>query len=179
MDVLRDLWGPGLVFLVLCVWLVRKVVKAARTESELEGDRLAGALAEELQRGRDTARASQRPQLQAVPPPEDAPLAPVVPIAAPAASAPRALGGADTTGALAGHLEVVAALVEQREAALLALAPHSTPRRLEVLWVRSSANHVAWCERRHPALAEARPVREEICVARIQDGKPAECWSFD
>ena len=201
MDVLRDLWGPGLIFLVLCFWLVRKVVRAARIESELEGERLSGTLADELQRGRAHARASQRPQLVAVPPPEARPaedyppeapqpraappLSAPPPWLAPPASAPplpplfpAALAGADAAAALAEHLPVVAALVEERETALLALTPQAVRRRVEVLWVRSASGHVAWCERRHPALAEVTLVREVICVARIQDGKAVERWSF-
>ena len=43
---------PGIVFLGLAVWLIRKVAKAARTEEDLEGNRLQGALAEELQAAR-------------------------------------------------------------------------------------------------------------------------------
>ena len=39
LDILRDLWGPGLVFLLLAFWLVRKAWRAARTERELEQDR--------------------------------------------------------------------------------------------------------------------------------------------
>ena len=36
MDHLLDIGLPGLVFLGLCAWLIRKVVKAARTERDLE-----------------------------------------------------------------------------------------------------------------------------------------------
>ena len=39
LDVLRDLWGPGLVFLLLSFWLVRKAWRAARTERQLEEER--------------------------------------------------------------------------------------------------------------------------------------------
>lgn len=39
LDALRDLLGPGLVFLVLAAWLVRKAWKASRTERELEVER--------------------------------------------------------------------------------------------------------------------------------------------
>jgi hypothetical protein len=42
LEALRDLWGPGLVFLAIAAWLVRKVWKAARTEGELERDRAHG-----------------------------------------------------------------------------------------------------------------------------------------
>src|SRR5438309_2534959 len=40
LEALRDLWGPGLVFLVLCGWLVRRAIRAARNESILEEQRL-------------------------------------------------------------------------------------------------------------------------------------------
>jgi hypothetical protein len=46
LDALRDLWGPGLVFLALCIWLIRRVVRAARNESILEEDRLRAFAAE-------------------------------------------------------------------------------------------------------------------------------------
>ena len=52
MDRLLDLGVPGLIFVGLCLWLVRKVIKAARTEGDLEGERLQGALAEELSAAR-------------------------------------------------------------------------------------------------------------------------------
>ena len=34
------LWGPGLVFLLVILWLIRRVIRAARTESQLEEERL-------------------------------------------------------------------------------------------------------------------------------------------
>src|SRR5258706_3216435 len=42
-DALRDLWGPGLVFIALCGWLVRRALRAARNESILEEQRLRDA----------------------------------------------------------------------------------------------------------------------------------------
>ncbi|TMB31419.1 MAG: hypothetical protein E6J61_10285 [Deltaproteobacteria bacterium] len=39
-EALGLLWGPGLVFLVFIIWLIRRVVRAARTESRLEEERL-------------------------------------------------------------------------------------------------------------------------------------------
>jgi hypothetical protein len=42
LETLRDLWGPGLVFLAIAIWLVRKAWKAARTEGQLEHDRAHG-----------------------------------------------------------------------------------------------------------------------------------------
>lgn len=186
MDIVRDLAGPGLIFLVLCIWLVRKAIKAARTESDLESERLLGSLAEELQRGRDNARASQRPQLVAVTPPEDqipvrAPLGAQPATASPGADSAGAgagLAGADSAGAVAEHLAAVAALIEEREAALVVRTPQAARRRVQVLWVRSASGHVAWCERRHPTLPQATLVRDLIFVARIEDGRAVERWSF-
>jgi hypothetical protein len=117
-DRILDIGLPGLVFLALCVWLVRKAVKAARTERDLEGEHLEGKLAEELRAGKARA-ASQRPGLSAVPD--------LLP-----GESPRA----DLGGAAAEHGALVAALVRQR-------GPGAT-----LLWVRSSGSHVAWCERR-------------------------------
>ena len=52
-------------------------------------------------------------------------------------------------------------------------------RRVEVPWVRSSATHTVWCERRHATTpAEGGTTREVICVARIEDGAVVERWSF-
>lgn len=159
MHFLLDLGLPGLVFLGLSAWLVRKAVKAARTERDLEGDRLQGALAEELQAARARAAAVQRPQLAKVA--EEAP-----------APSKEPLAGADLRGANPEHLALIEALVTGREAQLHLHAPG----RLEVLWVRSSVTHVAWCERRHAEGAEAP--REVICVARIEGKKLAQRWSF-
>ncbi|MGZ6143517.1 MAG: hypothetical protein ACXWLM_09265, partial [Myxococcales bacterium] len=48
-------WLPGLVFVGLAVWLVRKIWRAARTEGDLEDERLEGALADELRAARQRA----------------------------------------------------------------------------------------------------------------------------
>ena len=55
LDLLLDLGLPALVFLSLAVWLIRKAVKAARTEEGLEKDRFEGSLADELAKGRAVA----------------------------------------------------------------------------------------------------------------------------
>jgi hypothetical protein len=91
LDLLLDLGLPGLVFLGVCVWLIRKAARAARTEADLEGERLQGALAEELRAARTRAEQSQRPGLAAVPTPDA-----------------DALAGADVRGADPAHLAVVA-----------------------------------------------------------------------
>jgi len=66
LDLLLDLGLPGIVFLALCAWLVRRAVRAALTERDLERDRLQGGLAEELRAGRARAEAAQRPRPTAV-----------------------------------------------------------------------------------------------------------------
>jgi len=112
------------VFLGLSVWLVRKVLKAARTERDLEEQRFEGAFADELRAAKArAAAAAQRPNLAAVTESgRDAP-------------EPDPLARADARGARPDHLAVVGKLVRAREEAV------------EVLWIRSSATHAVWCER--------------------------------
>jgi len=67
-------------------------------------------------------------------------------------------------GALQEHLDVVARLQEERQAA-------AGGKRIDVLWVRSNPTHVAW--------AEMRPGnREVICVAQIDAGTVVARWQF-
>jgi hypothetical protein len=130
-------------------------VKAARTERDLEQERLEGPLAEELRAARTRAAASQRPNLVSVvgEEPEHPPADP--------------LAAADTRGADPAHLLLVAELVRAQHPDPTDVAP-----RVEVLWVRSNATHAVWCERRHGA------TREVICVAHIDGGAVVERWSF-
>jgi hypothetical protein len=173
MDRLVDFGLPGLVFLTLVIWLVRKVLRAARTESDLEGERLGGRLAQELREAKAVAAAASAglpgPRLVAAVPAE------------PPAEAAGPLAGADVRGAALEHLAIIEALALEREAALrLAHQGESdVPRRIEVLWARSTATHAVWCERRNAATRGAAGMsREVICVARIEDGKPTERWSY-
>jgi hypothetical protein len=124
--------------------LIRKLVKAARTERDLEEERLQGAFADELRAAKALATAAQQPNLVAVVPP-----------------APDPMASADIRGASRAHLPLVAEMARQREA--------------EVLWVRSNADHVVWCERRHPV---AGATREVICVASLEGGTIVEQWFF-
>jgi hypothetical protein len=133
LDLLLDLGLPGLVFLGICVWLIRKAARAARTEADLEGERLQGALAEELRAARTRAEQSQRPGLAPVPTPDV-----------------DALAGADVRGADPTHLAVVA-----RERSV---APGAG---VTVLWVRSNETHVVWCERSGGAREVIRVARVE------------------
>lgn len=159
LDQLLDLGLPGLVFLGLCVWLIRKAVKAARTERDLEEERLEGTLADELRAGRARAGASQRSNLMAVATPPDPPADP--------------LAGADLRGALPAHLLLVAELLRAESAGTA-----DVPRRVEVLWVRSNESHAVWCERRHSGTTGRALSREVICVAQVEGGAIAERWSF-
>lgn len=159
---------------------MRKVIRAARTEGDLEGDRLQGALAQELQAAKARAAASQHPQLAAVQEPAAPPPAVAVAPRAPS-EAEDPLEGADLRGAAPEHLPVIAALVAERETQLRALhvGPSDVARRVEVLWIRSNATHAAWCERRHAATLAARAMtREVICVVQIDRGQVVERWFF-
>jgi hypothetical protein len=131
-------------------------VKAARTERDLEQERLGGALAEELRAGRSRALASQRPGLVALPdqPSDTTPADP--------------LSGADVRGADPAHLVLIAGIVGAQAADM--------ERRVEVLWVRSNATHAVWCER---TTAARGATREVICVARIDGGAVVQRWFFD
>lgn len=136
-DALRDLWGPGLVFVALCGWLVRRALRAARNESILEEQRLREAVPPTF------TSASPSPSGLRVPP---------------------QLFRADVRGASQEHLEIVARLQEERQAA-------GGGKPVEVLWVRSNQTHVAW--------AETRPGnREVICVAQIDAGTILARWQF-
>jgi len=171
LDRFLDIGLPGLVFLGLCAWLIRKAVKAARTERDLEEQRLEGTFAEELRAARTRAAASQRPSLVAVAPPESET----------AAEAPPRdpLAAADVRDADPAHLLLVAGMLREREQLLRGhVGPTDLARRDEVLWVRSNTTHAVWCERRHAAPAAGGTTREVICVARIEDGAVVERWSF-
>ena len=143
-EALRDLWGPGLVFIALCGWLVRRALRAARNESILEEQRLRDAVGDLAEVPPPSAPAGAPPELRAAP--------------------TDPLSGADVRGASKEHLDTVARLVRERES-----VPGS--RRADVLWVRSTATHVVWAERRASH-------REVICVAQIDSGRVVARWQF-
>src|SRR5712692_8111603 len=146
-DALRDLWGPGLVFLALCAWLVRRALRAARNEAILEEQRL-----REFANGTLTSDAPS----PSTSPSTSTPTSPL--------RVPLQLFRADVRGASQEHLDVLARLLAEREAAAGA-------KRVDVLWVRSNPTHVAW--------AEMRPGnREVICVAQIDSGTVVARWQF-
>ncbi len=194
-----DLGLAGLVFIGLCVWLIRKVAKAAGTEGDLEAERLQRALADELSLARSKATAAATPT--------------TTPTTTAKATATtnqnqnankreneaanqneqeheNVLGQqeqenifarADLTAAAPAHLPLISDLVAEREQSARAQhkGPTDVPRRIEVLWVRSTATHAVWCERRHAATLAARAMtRDVICVALIERGRVTERWSF-
>lgn len=145
-------------------------MRAARTESDLEGDRLQGTLAEELQAARRAA-GGQRLPLAAVPDP--APAAAALPPPTPG----EPLAGADLRDADPEHLPLISALVLERETQLRAQHPGAAGRSIDIIWIRSNATHAVWLERRRAGSPAARP-REVICVAQIERGRVGERWFF-
>ena len=156
------------------------MAKAARTEGDLEGSRLEGALAAELAaaRARAAAVSSGRPALvPAEPTPVPGP--PSNPgITAQDLQPPHfpsdPLSGADLSDARAEHLPLLRNLITERTAQIRAQHPE---RRVQVLWVHSNDTHCAWCERRYAGVPNAR-ARDVICVAAIDRGKITERWTF-
>src|SRR3984893_1160548 len=142
MDALGILWGPGLVFVGLAVWLVRKAWKASRIERDLEEERLVRAL------GFDRAAPEAKAQAQG------AQAAPKLE-SRPAKAMGRRTGcrdsvaTADVTSCAPEHLEAIGALLDAR-------ARSGTAARPEVLWARSAGTHAVWCERR-PAVPAGSP----------------------
>ncbi len=157
-----ELGLPGVIFLGLCVWLVRKVLKAARTESDFEAERLR----ESLDPLPSETKPEPEPEREREPEP---------------ASPPTLTSLGDVSGADPAHIPLIAELVAERELTLRQRhkGPTDVPRRVEVLWVRSNATHAVWCERRHAATMAARGMtRDILCVAQIDHGKVVDRWSF-
>jgi hypothetical protein len=183
-----DLGLAGLVFIGLCVWLIRKVAKAAGTEGDLEAERLQRALADELSlaRSKETTTAAKTKTAN--------------PTAKATATQNQnankreneaanqneqehenVFADADLRGADPAHLPLISDLVAEREQSARAQhkGPTDVPRRIEVLWVRSTPTHAVWCERRHAATLAARAMtRDVICVALIERGRVTDRWSF-
>ena len=165
LDVLRDLWGPGLVFLFLVFWLVRKAWKAARTEGELEHER--EYYAAQALRDRERAASESPASSDAI---SSAGGAIASGGASSSGSRPRAvpdvsedpLAGADLSHARADHVAAVTAL-------LLAETPRPP---VEILWVRSLGPHAAWLEK---GLAGSQRLR----VAKVEAGTIVERWTFE
>jgi hypothetical protein len=186
-----DLGLAGLVFIGLCVWLIRKVAKAAGTEGDLEAERLQRALADELSLARSkatatatttkTATATQnqnanKRENEAANQNEQEQESVLG-----QQEQENIFGRADLTAATPAHLPLISDLVAEREQSARAQhkGPTDVPRRIEVLWVRSTPTHAVWCERRHAATLAARAMtRDVICVALIERGRVTDRWSF-
>jgi hypothetical protein len=168
-DALRDLWGPGLVFLALCGWLIRRALRAARNESILEEQRLREFSESAVKSISPPPANDSSPSSPPSPSPSPSPsLSPSTLASIPTSTSPLRvppqLFRADVRGASQEHLDVLARLVAEREA-----TPDARPP--DVLWVRSNSTHMAW--------AEMRPGnREVICVAQIDSGKVVARWQF-
>jgi hypothetical protein len=174
-DALRDLWGPGLVFLALCGWLVRRALRAARNESILEEQRLRDALGQTgVSNSNQTSKTTPTSNTTSTPTSTSNttststsnpnPTSTPTPTPTSSLRLPPQLSRADVRGALQEHIDVVARLIVERDAS-------TGGRRTRVLWVRSNATHAAWAESRlgNPGV---------ICVAQIEDGKVVARWQF-
>jgi hypothetical protein len=167
MDALAILWGPGLVFIGLAVWLVRKAWKASRIERDLEEERLATAL------GFDRAALEAKRLAEVVGTEVAPPKLESVPAKAMGSRAGfrGSLAAADVSSCAPEHLEAIGALLDAR-------ARSGTSARPEVLWARSAGTHAVWCERRSPfPPGSPGPAREVLCIAQLRDGKVVRSWS--
>jgi hypothetical protein len=181
------LWGPGLVFLVVIIWLIRRVIRAARVESQLEEERLREWMKSEVAQlqaskaeprlmripsplEREKALAGARSALAPSLPgdgPDAAPQAGAPVTQAPAGEAPPTVLPDDVQGVTAAELEVIRPLFRTNDA--------STPSR--VLWIRSTGSHIAFCERRE-AVPPSTIVRDVITVVKVAGGKVVGKWQF-
>ncbi|HXN55644.1 MAG TPA: hypothetical protein VN874_05205 [Myxococcales bacterium] len=157
MDAMGVAWLPGLVFLGLLVWLVRKAIKAARTERDLEEHRLAAALAEDvvaLQAGAPANAASGS-----------------TPLVPQSKQAPRPTKAPEGAPCRPEHLALMAQILGERER-------RGEADRVEVVWARSAGEHLAWCERRAPAEpGSTGPAPEVLCIVQVRDGKIVNRWT--
>jgi hypothetical protein len=177
-ETMNLLWGPGLVFLVVILWLIRRVIRAARTESQLEEERL-----REWMKGEVVQLQSSRaePRLMRVPPAAErekalaaareaaAPSAPpqdALP-ATPLEQGPPVVVPDDSNGVTAADLDLIRPLLRAEGGTV-------DPR---VVWIRSTGSHIAFCERREPT-PPSTLVREVITVVKIAGGKVVGKWRF-
>jgi hypothetical protein len=170
------IWGPGLVFLVAIVWLIRRLIRAARTESRLEEERLREWMKSEVAQLQST---KAEPRLMRVPPAAErektlAARAPTAPQAVPGPETivpmqegrSPAAGIGDRSGVTETELDLVRPLFQGDGAA--------APR---VLWVRSTGSHIAFCERREAA-PPSTLARDVITIVKVVGGKVVGKWQF-
>ncbi|MFL5370953.1 MAG: hypothetical protein ACJ78Z_12230 [Myxococcales bacterium] len=179
-ETMNLLWGPGVVFLLVLIWLIRRVIRAARTESQLEEERLREWMKAEvaqLQSSKAEPRlmrvptAAEREKTLAAARQAVAPSAETTPVAPPPlegtlAQGPPIVVPDDVNGVTASELDVIRPLF-RADGAL-------QPR---ILWVRSTGSHIAFCERRDPT-PPSTLVRDVITVVKIAGGKVVGKWQF-
>lgn len=163
MNELGVAWLPGLVFLALSIWLVRKAIKAARTERDLEEDRLAAAL----------EATDAKPRLAVV-------------AGDPAPTFP----GRDAARCSPEHLALISELLAARPGAGTGAEAEAGTRAgaglragagtggVDVVWARSAGEFAAWCERRPSEPAAAAPAREVLCIVQIRNGRIVNRWTY-
>jgi hypothetical protein len=162
MNELGVAWLPGLVFLALSVWLVRKAIKAARTERDLEEDRLAAAL-----KATDLA-----PSLAAALEPTDAkPRLAVV-----GGGGGPSFPGRDAERCNPEHLALIKELLAARPQ--VGAGVGAVAGGVDVVWARSAGDFAVWCERGHQEPATGAPAREILCVVQIRSGRIVNRWTY-
>jgi hypothetical protein len=186
-ETLGVLWGPGLVFLLVILWLIRRVIRAAQTESQLEEERLREWMKNEVaqlqaskaeprlmripsslerEKALAGARSALAPSLSGDGPGSAPQPGPSVEIPPPGQGPPVVLPD-DVQGVTAAELEMIRPLLRANGA--------GTPSR--VLWIRSTGSHIAFCERRE-ALPPSTIVRDVITVVKVAGGKVVGKWQF-
>jgi hypothetical protein len=167
-EALGLLWGPGIVFLVILIWLLRRVIRAARTESRLEEERLREWMKGEVAQLQST---KAEPRLMRVPPPAErekniaARAVPGTESIVPMQEA-RAADIGDRTGVTETELAIVRPLFQG-----------GGPGGSKVLWVRSTGSHIAFCERRE-APPPSKLGRDVITIVKVVEGKVVGKWQF-
>jgi hypothetical protein len=182
-ETMNLLWGPGLVFLFVIVWLIRRVIRAARTESQLEEERLREWMKGEVAQlqsskaeprlmrvppaaEREKTLAAARQAAVPSPPPQDVASAP--PVEGMLEQGPPVVLPDDRNGVTESELDVIRPLLRADGGGAV------QPR---VLWVRSTGSHIAFCERREPT-PPSTLVRDVITVVKIVGGKVVGKWQF-
>jgi hypothetical protein len=169
-EALGLLWGPGVVFLVILIWLLRRVIRAARTESRLEEERLREWMKGEVAQLQET---KAEPRLMRVPPQverekQTAARARAVPGTESIVTMPEARSAdiGDRTGVTETELAIVRPLFQS-----------DGPGGPKVLWARSTGSHIAFCERRE-APPPSKMGRDVITIVKVVEGKVVGKWQF-
>jgi hypothetical protein len=174
-EAVRVIWGPGLVFLVVIVWLIRRLIRAARTESRLEEERLREWMKSEVAQLQST---KGEPRLMRVPPAAEREKTLAVRAAAP----PQAVPGPETIVPMQEERSPAPAIgdrtgVTETELAIVRPLFHGDGTPPKVLWVRSIGSHIAFCERREAA-PPSTVARDVITIVKVAGEKVVGKWQF-